>query len=56
MTAPGHRPASPRSRGRRWLAAQKAGLKEAPCEVRSLTDEEVAEDNITLNIQSAEDI
>ena len=36
---------------RRWLAAQKAGLKEVPCEVRTLTDEEVAQDNITLNLQ-----
>jgi ParB/RepB/Spo0J family partition protein len=36
---------------RRWLAAQKAGLTEIPCEIRALTDEEVARDNIALNIQ-----
>jgi ParB family chromosome partitioning protein len=36
---------------RRWLAAQKAGLMDVPCEIRSLTDEEIAQDNISLNLQ-----
>src|SRR5438309_1162985 len=36
---------------RRWLAAQKAGLKEIRCWIQALTDEEVARDNIALNIQ-----
>jgi len=36
---------------RRWLAAKEAGLKEAPCIVQAQTDEQVAEDNITINIQ-----
>jgi ParB family transcriptional regulator, chromosome partitioning protein len=37
---------------RRWLAAQKAGLKEVPCLVQALADERVAEGNITLNVQT----
>lgn len=36
---------------RRWLAAKEAGIKEVPCYIEGLTDEEVAEDNITINIQ-----
>src|SRR5262245_23986319 len=36
---------------RRWLAAKEAGLKEVPCQVLPLTDDAVAEDNITINIQ-----
>src|SRR5258708_15162573 len=36
---------------RRWLAAKEAGLKEVPCYVQGLSDEQVAEDNITINIQ-----
>lgn len=39
------------SGNRRWLAAQKVGLKEAPCLVETLSDEQVAEDNIVMNIQ-----
>jgi len=39
---------------RRWLAAQKAGLKDVPCEVRNLTDEQVAEMDILVNIQREE--
>ncbi len=39
------------SGNRRWLAAQKAGLKEVPCIVRELPDKEVAEMNITVNVQ-----
>src|SRR5260370_4148188 len=36
---------------RRWLASQKAGLKDIHCEVRDLTDEQVAELDIVLNLQ-----
>jgi ParB family chromosome partitioning protein len=36
---------------RRWLAAKEAGLKEVPCLVQSLSDQQVAEDNITINMQ-----
>ncbi len=36
---------------RRWLASQKVGLKEVPCWVRNLPDKEVAELNVTANIQ-----
>jgi ParB family chromosome partitioning protein len=36
---------------RRWLAAKDAGLTEVPCWVQTLNDEQVAEDNITINIQ-----
>ncbi len=39
------------SGNRRWLAAQKAGLKTVPCLVQALPDVQVAEDNITMNIQ-----
>src|SRR6266702_2707551 len=39
------------SGNRRWLAAQKAGLTEVPCVIQNLPDEEVAADNITLNVQ-----
>src|SRR5690349_13547313 len=35
---------------RRWLAAQKAGLTEVPCLIEDLSDEQVAEDNVTLNV------
>src|ERR1051326_2875576 len=37
---------------RRWLAAQKAGLPTVPCEVRELSDEEIARDNISLDRKS----
>jgi ParB/RepB/Spo0J family partition protein len=36
---------------RRWMAAKEAGLTEVPCEVQPLSDDQVAEDNITINIQ-----
>ncbi len=39
------------SGNRRWLAAQKVGLEKVPCLVEQLSDEQVAEDNITMNIQ-----
>lgn len=39
------------SGNRRWLAAKKAGLAAVPCLVEALSDEQVAEDNITMNIQ-----
>src|SRR5579872_1393109 len=39
------------SGNRRWLAAKEARLKEVPCYVQDLSDEQVAEDNIELNIQ-----
>ncbi len=39
------------SGNRRWLAAQQVGLKELPCLIESLSDEQVAEDNIVMNIQ-----
>src|SRR5205807_2465933 len=36
---------------RRWRAAQLAGLKEVPCRVDSLTDEDVQDVNLVSNIQ-----
>jgi ParB family chromosome partitioning protein len=36
---------------RRWMAAKEAGLAEVPCYVQALTDDQVAEDNITINLQ-----
>ena len=36
---------------RRWLAAKAAGLNVVPCWVQGLSDEQVAELNITANIQ-----
>jgi ParB family chromosome partitioning protein len=39
------------SGNRRWLAAQAAGLKEVPCWIQPLTDEQVAEMNVVSNVQ-----
>ncbi len=39
------------SGNRRWLAALQVGLKELPCLIETLSDEQVAEDNIVMNIQ-----
>src|ERR1700676_3464982 len=39
---------------RRWLAAQKAGLKEVPCWIQPLTDEQVAEMDVINNVQRAD--
>ena len=36
---------------RRWRAARKVGLKEVPCVVKTLTDEEIAEIAIIENLQ-----
>src|SRR5207302_8084722 len=37
---------------RRWLAAQKAGLKEVPWLVQALADEAVAEDNLAVKVEA----
>jgi|SRR5882724_872754 len=39
---------------RRWLAAQAAGLATVPCVVRDMTDDQVAEAQLTENLQRAD--
>lgn len=39
------------SGNRRWLAAKEAGLKEVPCLVQDLSDQQVAEMNLVSNVQ-----